>query len=277
MQLTIEDLRVAYGKKIILENVEIKTMPGEITAIIGPNAAGKSTLLKCIAGVVKSEGKVTLDGKDVKSFNRDEIIEYISYLPQDSSAHAAITVFESVLLGRVHTLSWKVGDYALNLVSNILEELDIDDLALRYLNELSGGQKQMVSIAQSLVREPKVLLMDEPTSSLDLQHQIEVLDVISDITIKRGITTLIALHDLNLAARYADKFVAMHNGTVYASGKPASILTPETVRHIYGVNVTVYTDGSGIPQIAPISSVRRNAHIDRSNKKIKKLVLTEGN
>jgi len=147
--------------------------------------------------------------------------------------------------------------------------LEIEDLASKYLNELSGGQKQMVSIAQSLVREPKVLLMDEPTSSLDLQHQLEVLDLIRDVTVDREITTLIALHDLNLAARYADKIVVLHNGTVYASGKSAPVLTPEMVRHIYGVNATVYVDGDGIPQITPISSVRRKLRANKSNKESK--------
>jgi iron complex transport system ATP-binding protein len=106
--------------------------------------------------------------------------------------------------------------------------------------------------------------MDEPTSSLDLQHQLEVIDLIRDVTVERGITTLIALHDLNLAARYADRFVVMHNGSVYASGEPVSVLTSETVRHIYGVNATVYTDSDGIPQITPRSSVRKRARRNRS-------------
>ena len=264
MRLEIEDLRFKYGSKPVLEGIEMQAMPGEITAIIGPNAAGKTTLLKCIAGLLKSDGKVMLDGREVRSFRRDEITEYMSYLPQESFSRAVLTVFEAVLLGRLHSLSWRVDDCALTLVSDVLEDLEIDDLATRYLNELSGGQKQMVSIAQSLVREPKVLLMDEPTSSLDLQHQLEVIDLIRDVTVERGITTLIALHDLNLAARYADRFVVMHNGSVYASGEPASVLTSETVRHIYGVNATVYTDGDGIPQITPRSSVRKRARMNRS-------------
>ena len=264
MRLEIEDLRFKYGSKPVLEGIEMQAMPGEITAIIGPNAAGKTTLLKCIAGLLKSDGKVMLDGREVRSFRRDEITEYMSYLPQESFSRAVLTVFEAVLLGRLHSLSWRVDDDTLTLVSDVLEDLEIDDLATRYLNELSGGQKQMVSIAQSLVREPKVLLMDEPTSSLDLQHQLEVIDLIRDVTVERGITTLIALHDLNLAARYADRFVVMYNGSVYASGEPASVLTSETVRHIYGVNATVYTDGDGIPQITPRSSVRKRARRNRS-------------
>lgn len=269
MRLEIADLRFGYGSKSVLENIEMQASPREITAVIGPNASGKTTLLKCIAGILKPEGSIVLDGKEMNNFKKEEITKYVSYLPQESSANAVLTVFEAVLLGRLHLLSWRVGDDALTLVSEVLEDLEIDDLASRYLNELSGGQKQMVSIAQSLVREPKVLLLDEPTSSLDLQHQLEVLDLIRDVTVEREITTLIALHDLNLAARYANKFVVMHNGAVYASGKPASVLTPETVRYIYGVNSTVYVDGDGIPQITPISSVRRKARANKSKKNLK--------
>ncbi len=269
MRLEIKNLRFGYGSKPVLENIEMHASPGEITAVIGPNAAGKTTLLKCIAGILRAEGSTVLDGKEMNNFKKEEITKYVSYLPQETSAHAVLMVFEAVLLGRLHSLSWRVSDDALTLVSEVLEDLGIDDLASRYLNELSGGQKQMVSIAQSLVREPKVLLLDEPTSSLDLQHQLEVLDLIRAVTVEREITTLIALHDLNLAARYADKFIVMHNGTVYASGKPASVLTQETVRYIYGVNATVYVDGDGIPQITPISSVRRKARANRSNKESK--------
>jgi iron complex transport system ATP-binding protein len=269
MRLEIDGLKFSYGSKPVLENIEMHASPGEIAAVIGPNAAGKTTLLKCIAGLLDPEGSIVLDGKEMNNFKKEEITTYVSYLPQESSANAVLTVFEAVLLGRLHSLSWRVSDDALTLVSEVLEDLEIDDLASRYLNELSGGQKQMVSIAQSLVREPKVLLLDEPTSSLDLQHQLEVLDLIRDVTVEREITTLIALHDLNLAARYADEFVVMYNGAVYASGKPASVLTPETVRYIYGVNATLYVDGDGIPQITPISSVRRKARANKSNKESK--------
>ena len=264
MRLKIEDLRFGYGSTPVLENISMQALPGGITAVIGPNAAGKTTLLKCVAGILKPEGKIMFDGKGINTFGKRDIAQDVCYLPQESYTRAALTVFEAVLLGRLHSLSWRVSDDALALVSDVLEDLEIDDLAQRYLNELSGGQKQMVSIAQSLVREPKVLLMDEPTSSLDLQHQLEVLDLIRDVTVEREITTLIALHDLNMAARYADCFVAMHNKTVYAHGTPASVLTPETVRAIYGVDATVHTGGDGIVQITPIGSVRRRMRGSRS-------------
>lgn len=271
MKLEIKNLKFGYNSSMpVLKNVNMDASPGEITAVIGPNAAGKTTLLKCIAGILKpNEGSILLNGKEMNNFKKEEITRYVSYLPQETYAHAVLTVFEVVLLGRLHTLSWRVSDDDLTIVLNVLEELGIDELASRFFNELSGGQKQMVFIAQSLVREPKVLLMDEPTSSLDLQHQLEVLDLIRDVTVEREITTLIALHDLNLAARYADKIVVMHNGMVYASGKPISVLTPEMVRYIYGVNATIYVDDDGIPQVTPISSVRRKARVNKLNKESK--------
>ncbi len=255
--LSVENVRFSYGSTAVLKGITIEdTLPGKITATIGPNAAGKTTFFKCIAGLLKPEGVVWLDGRDIRDYSREEITKRVSYLPQESPVNAVLTVFEAVLLARKHTLSWRVSDEDLRSVTQVLEDLDIEDLSTRFLNELSGGQKQMVSIAQSLVRDPEVLLMDEPTSSLDLQRQLEVLDLIGQVTAERGIVTLISLHDLNLAARYAARFVVMDQGAVYASGDAASVLTPQMLRDVYGVNATVVTNPDGILQITPIGSTR---------------------
>jgi iron complex transport system ATP-binding protein len=257
MRLIIENLKFSYGSQPILNGVNIReALPGQMTATVGPNAAGKTTLFKCIGGLLKPEGKVLLDGKELKHLRREEITKHVIYLPQENPVNAVLTVFEAVLLARKHSLSWRVSAEDLEGVSQVLEDLEIQELALRYLNELSGGQKQMVSIAQALVRNPQVLLMDEPTSSLDLQHQLEVLDLIRKVTIEREITTLIALHDLNLAARYAHQFVVMSNGTVYAAGKATAVLTSEMLKDVYQVHAAVHIDGDQIPQITPIRSVR---------------------
>ena len=255
--LSAENVRFSYGSTTVLKGITIEdTAPGKITATIGPNAAGKTTFFKCIAGLLKPEGVVRLDGRDIRDYSREEITRRVSYLPQESPVNAVLTVFEAVLLARKHTLSWRVSDEDLRSVTQVLENLDIEDLSTRFLNELSGGQKQMVSIAQSLVRDPEVLLMDEPTSSLDLQRQLEVLDLIGQVTAERGIVTLISLHDLNLAARYAARFVVMDQGAVYASGDAVTVLTPQMLRDVYGVNATVVTNPDGIIQITPIGSTR---------------------
>ncbi len=258
MKLLARDVRFSYGSTEVLKGVTIgEAAPGEITATIGPNAAGKTTFFKCIAGLLKPKGVIEVDGKDLRSYSREEITRKVTYLPQESPVNAVLTVFEAALLARKHTLSWRVTDEDLESVTGVLEDLDIEGLSTRFLNELSGGQKQMVSIAQSLVWEPDILLMDEPTSSLDLQRQLEVLDLISRVTAERGIVTLITVHDLNLAARYAKRFVVMSDGVVYASGEVAEVLTPEMLRDVYGVNATVTPSHDGVLQVTPLSSARR--------------------
>ena len=261
MQFSAKDVRFSYGSNEVLKGVTIgETPPGKITATIGPNAAGKTTLFKCIAGLLKPQGTIRLDGKDMREYSREEITRKVTYLPQEGPVNAVLTVFEAVLLARKHTMSWRVSDDDLRSVTQVLEDLDIEELSTRFLNELSGGQKQMVSIAQSLVREPDILLMDEPTSSLDLQHQLEVLDLIRQITANRGIVTLVSLHDLNLAARYAAQFVVMDQGAVYASGEAYEVLTPKMLRDVYGVNATVLASPDGILQVTPLGSIRNQKH-----------------
>ena len=256
MKLEVRHLTFGYRTVPVLKNVCIDAEP-MVTAVIGPNAAGKSTLLKCLSGILKPEGSILLDGKDLKEYKSDDLLQAVSYLPQDSSSNAALTVFEAVLLGRLNSLSWTVTDEDLSLTLDALEKLGIEGLAKRPLNELSGGQKQMVSIAQSIVRKPAVLLMDEPTNSLDLQHQLELFDLIRTITKDTNMTTVVALHDLNLAARYGDRIVLLNYGMVEATGSPESVITEEMIRNVYGVNARVTIDNEGIPQIIPINSVRR--------------------
>ncbi|MGD6851766.1 MAG: ABC transporter ATP-binding protein [Candidatus Bathyarchaeia archaeon] len=262
MKLEVKNLTFAYQSTPVLNGIcmEAEQM---VTALIGPNAAGKSTLLKCMSGLLKSNnskkqaGSILLDGRDTKVYTRDDFLRAVSYLPQDAPCSSALTVFEAVLLGRMNSLGWKVSDEDLKLALDAMEKLGIEGLAKRSMGELSGGQKQMVSIAQSIIRKPAVLLMDEPTNSLDLQHQLELFELIKMITKENKMTTVVALHDLNLAARYADKIVLMNLGKIEATGKPESVITVDMIRNIYGVNARVMTDDEGIPQVIPIKSARK--------------------
>jgi len=256
VKLEIKNLKFGYNSIPVLKSVNMVAEP-MITAIIGPNAVGKSTLLKCICGILKAEGSIIFNGKDLKEYRKDEVIKTISYLPQESSTSAVMTVLEATMLGRINSLGWRINDEDLSASMDTLEKLGIEELAMRPMNELSGGQKQMVSIAQSIIRKPKVLLMDEPTNSLDLQRQLELFDVIQTITENNGMTTVVALHDLNLAARYAGNVVLMNGGKVVASGSPASVITEAMIRKVYGVNARVTLDGEGIPQVIPINSTRK--------------------
>ncbi|MCD6553725.1 MAG: ABC transporter ATP-binding protein [Anaerolineae bacterium] len=255
MKLCIEGLTFAYSSRTVLEQINLE-VNSAITVVIGPNAVGKTTLLKCICGMLKPRGRILLDGRDIGTFTGKEAARIVGYLPQEIYGGTALTVLEAVLLGKLHSLRWRVSDDDLDITLEVLEELGIANLALRSLRELSGGQRQLVSIAQVLVQRPGILLMDEPTSNLDLQHQLEILTLIKRMTRERGLITIIAMHDLNLAARYADNIVVLHQGRVYASGRPASVLTAEVIRAVYGVEARVSVDGDGVPLITPVRSVR---------------------
>ena len=258
MRLEVKDLEFSYGATPVLKGVSMNdAKTGLITAIIGPNAAGKTTFFKCLAGLLKHKGSVRLDGIELKDLKKEEVTSRVGYLPQEGPVNAVLTVFEALLLARKHTMSWRVGDEDLAVAAAVLRDLDIEHLSLRYLNELSGGQKQMVSIAQVLARNPEVLLLDEPTSNLDLQRQLEVLSLLQQVTAERKTITLISLHDLNLAARFAHHFVVMNQGDIHASGDAASVLTPGMLRAVYSVNANVQVGSDGVTQITPVSSARR--------------------
>ena len=264
MKIRVKKLYFNYRTNSVLKNINMEAIPGELTAIIGANAAGKTTLLKCISGILKSgiiKGKIFIDSKEINNYKQSDINRLISFFPQDNPINAALRVFEVILLGLVHSLSWRVSEKELLMVSKMMEDFNISNLASEYINEVSGGQRQLAFIAQSLVREPKILLMDEPTNNLDIQHQLEVLYLIRKITIEQNITTVIALHDLNLAARYANKLIILKDGTIYDCGTPMDVVTKEMIRTIYNVNASIYIDNDYIPQVIPKCSVNNYDHL----------------
>ncbi|HLI50480.1 MAG TPA: ABC transporter ATP-binding protein [Thermomicrobiaceae bacterium] len=256
-RIQVEGLCFSYGATPVLNGIDLDDLrSGQVTALLGPNAAGKTTLFKCLVGLLSGEGCIRFDGQDAIQLGREEIRRRVTYLPQASNANAVLTVFESILLARRQTTSWRVGNDDLVAVQGTLEALGIDELALRYLNELSGGQRQMVAIAQALARRPEVLILDEPTNNLDLRRQLDVLELLRQLTVERSITTIIALHDLNLAARYADRLVVLDAGRVYASGSPDEILTAELLHDIYGIQASIVRGADGVPVAVPLASLR---------------------
>lgn len=241
--LALKGVGAKYGKHTVLSDVDTDILKGGVmTAVIGPNAAGKSTLFKRIAGLASGPGTVvlsdTLKGP-----------ETICYMPQDTGANAVLTVYESVLLASKQGSSWKVRDSELLEIDRVLQALRIDDLAFRGLGELSGGQRQLVSIAQALVRKPEVLLMDEPTSALDLFRQIEVLGFMRSLAAKSGMAVLIALHDLNHALRYCENTIVIATGAMVASGPTGDVITGAMLRHIYRVEARVEACSQGKPMV----------------------------
>lgn len=261
MSIRVDGFTFAYGSTPVLKGVSLAAArPGEVVGLVGPNAAGKSTLLKCIAGLLKGAGRLWFDGHEVTSSDHWRTLRrQVTYLPQEYASTAAITVFEAVLIARQQTASWMVGDDDVAVVAGILEELRLEPLALRYLSELSGGQRQMVAVAQSLARNPRVLLLDEPTSSLDLQRQLELLQLVRSLAAERDMTVFIALHDLNLAARFVDRLAILHQGCAYAEGTPSEVLTEMMLWQVYGVEARVEYDAEQVPHITPLRSVRDGA------------------
>ncbi|MGO6667641.1 ABC transporter ATP-binding protein [Rhizobium ruizarguesonis] len=230
--LQLQSVGAYHGRKLFVEDVTTPVMTsGEVVAVIGPNAAGKSTLFKRITGLLKGPGDVVVEGSKAKNA--------IGYMPQDTSANAVLTVYESILLARKQGQSWAVSDGDLRFIDEIMKALDINAIAFRDLGALSGGQRQLVSIAQALVREPEIMLMDEPTSALDLHRQVEVLDFMRRQARTKGMIVLIAIHDLNQALRFADKVLVIANGRMHACGNPRDVVTAEMLREIYRVEARV--------------------------------------
>ena len=239
--LRLTDVGVSYGRRPVVEGVTTSTFAaGDVVALLGPNGAGKSTLFKRIAGLLPGPGEVELLGVER---------EAIGYLPQDHAGPAGLTVYESVLLAAKRDGAWSVSPAELAQVDATLDLLQITGLAARGLDELSGGQRQMVSIAQSLVRAPRILLMDEPTSALDLHRQLEVLGILRDLASTRGVIVLVSLHDVNLALRFASHAIVMAHGRLQASGPSAEVISAHMMRAVFHVEARLEICSKGHPLI----------------------------
>jgi iron complex transport system ATP-binding protein len=254
--LNARDLTLKYGQRCVVDGLTAEIPEGKVTMIVGANACGKSTLLRGLSRLLKpAAGAVTLDGKDIHSRPARELARTLGLLPQHPTAPDGITVRDLVGRGRYphqgFFRSWSARDDA--AVQRALEATETLELAGRNVDELSGGQRQRVWIAMALAQETDVLLLDEPTTYLDLAHQVEVLDLVTDLNRTRGTTVAIVLHDLNLAARYADHVIAMKGGAVVALGPPGDVVTEELVREVFGLESRVIPDPvSGTPLIIPI-------------------------
>ncbi|MEP3274808.1 MAG: ABC transporter ATP-binding protein [Stappiaceae bacterium] len=237
MTLMIDQLSAGYGKTTVLHDVSIETIStGTFVGLIGPNASGKSTLFKTLCGLVKpTAGRIELQGDDVTHLRRRERVRRIAYMPQAYGCNALLTVFESVLLALKQTTGWRVNADNLDQVSQTLYSLGLGHLANRGISGLSGGQAQMVAVAQTLVRAPEVVLLDEPTSALDLHHQLSIMASIRGEIGMRQPIVIAALHDLNLAAKYCDSLVLIREGRVVKQGTPDAVLALPEIGQTYRV------------------------------------------
>jgi len=240
----------------ILDNVCLELAPSKILSIVGPNGSGKSTLLKCIDRILKpQQGSVLLDRKEIMNMDRMEIAKKIGYVQQNISRGFPTSVFDTVLMGRRPHLNWLSGEEDEEKIWEVLRLLEIEDLALKYFGELSGGQQQKVLIARALAQEAEVILLDEPTSNLDIMRQFEVMDIIRDLVNKKLVSAIIAIHDLNLASRYSDKIIMMKHGKVVYAGVPSHVLTSDNIASVYGVETIVRTQ-SEAPYIIPVGPIK---------------------
>lgn len=258
--LVVENLSAGYGERTILDGLNLDIAPGYITSIVGANACGKSTLLRTLSRLLApSRGQVLLDGKSVHHSPTRELARTLGLLPQSPIAPEGITVADLVSRGRHphHGLMSRWSPHDDEAVAMALEVTKTADLADREVDELSGGQRQRVWIAMALAQETDVLLLDEPTTFLDVNHQVEVLDLLTDLNHSRGITIVMVLHDLNLAARYSDRLVAMAGGRLYAHGQPEDVLNEDMILSVFGLRSRIISDPiSGKPMMLPIGRHR---------------------
>lgn len=255
-QLMAAGLHLGYAEREIVSDLNLTVPSGKLSVIVGANACGKSTLLRGLARLLSpTKGAVYLDGKPIHQMPTREVATLLGVLPQSPIAPDAITVADLVGRGRYPHQGWfrrwtPEDDAA---VAEALGATDMADLAARPVDELSGGQRQRVWIAMALAQETDLLLLDEPTTFLDINHQVEVLDLLTDLVKSRGRTVVVVLHDLNLACRYADHIVAMKSGKIIAEGRPVEVMTEDVVKNVFNMASRIVLDPvSNTPMIVPI-------------------------
>lgn len=253
MKLSIKGIDFSYDSVKALEDVTFEVKDEEVLGVIGPNGSGKTTLLRCINLALKPKaGSILIDEKDILELQRKEIARKIGVVPQNSAIHFPFTVLDIVLMGRAPHLGRldREGPGDLEIAKKAMEVTDTQHLADRFIDEVSGGEKQRVIIARALAQEPKILLLDEPTLHLDINHQLEVLELIKKLSRENDLIVILVSHDLNLAARYCDRLLLLNHGRIYSAGKPEEVLTPENIRNVYRVLVDVLSHPStGTPHL----------------------------
>jgi iron complex transport system ATP-binding protein len=241
--IELNNVSLGYDHRAILHDVTMKAEPGQILGLVGPNGSGKSTLLKGMARVVDLfSGRILIDGRNIRTIKRDELAQLVATVPQSPALPGAFTAFEVVLMGRTPHLGLLryEGGKDLAIAWQAMGATHTQCFAERRVGELSGGERQRLVIARALTQQPRAMLLDEPTANLDINHQVEILNLVKSLCLEQSLTVIIAIHDLNLAAQYCDWVVMLNSGRVHAEGTPLDIVTAPNIKKVYGAEVCVY-------------------------------------
>lgn len=241
MDIELKQLEFGYNStNTVLKGIDFMFDKSEFICIMGPNGVGKSTLIHCMNKILKpTGGTVLIDGKDISTTKLKELAKNMGYVPNTSEDTFPLTVVDTVMIGLQNDYKFGTPSDDLRKVYDVLRLMGIEDLALRNFDELSAGQHQKVMLARGLVREPSIVLLDEPTSNLDIRHQIEVTKTLSRLPKNKGITIVMISHDINITAKYADRIIMIHEGKIFAVGTPSEVLTKENLRIVYGVDADI--------------------------------------
>ncbi len=249
MTLTVKNLGFRWGKDWVFRDISFSVEKGEFLSVMGPNGVGKTTLLRCLNGILSpSEGTITVGGKEVSSLSRREIARAMGYVPQFVQPQR-MTVFDGVLLGRRPHIGWSVSERDLVAVESVLSLLGLSDFRLRFMDQISGGERQKVAVARAMVQDPSVMLLDEPTASLDMKNNMDMMGIISKVVHCHGLAAVATVHDVNCALRYSDRCLFLRGGSIQALCVPSEV-TEAVIESVYGVKADII-DHRGKPVVIP--------------------------